>query len=78
MEFMSQGVPVVVSRNKVDTFYFEEGVVHFFRSGDSGAMADAMLDVINDTRPCVNLLSRGDMSMLNVTVGAEKRKNTWI
>ena len=48
MEFMSQGVPVVVSRTKIDTFYFEEGVVHFFPSGDSEAMAKAMLDVIND------------------------------
>ena len=48
MEFMSQGVPVVVSRTKVDAFYFQEGVVHFFESGNSHAMADAMLDVVNN------------------------------
>jgi glycosyltransferase involved in cell wall biosynthesis len=59
MEFMSQGVPVVVSRTKVDTFYFEEGVVHFFRSGDSGAMAEAMLDVINDKDLRQSLIARG-------------------
>jgi glycosyltransferase involved in cell wall biosynthesis len=46
MEFMSQGVPVVVSRTKIDSYYFEEGVVHFFKSGDSESMASAMLDVI--------------------------------
>ncbi|MBV9572932.1 MAG: glycosyltransferase [Acidobacteriales bacterium] len=46
MEFMSQGVPVVVSKTKIDSFYFQEGTVHFFPSGDSGAMAKAMLDVI--------------------------------
>src|SRR5208282_1608550 len=44
MEFMSQGVPVVASRTKVDSFYFEEGIVHFFQSGDSEAMAEAMLE----------------------------------
>jgi len=59
MEFMSQGVPVVVSRTKIDTFYFEEGVVHFFRSGDSQAMAEAMLDVINDKDLRQSLIARG-------------------
>jgi len=48
MEFMSQGVPVVVSRTKIDSFYFDEGTVHFFPSGNSQAMADAMLDVIEN------------------------------
>ena len=59
MEFMSQGVPVVVSRTKVDTFYFEEGVVHFYRSGDSQALADAVLDVISDKKLRGSLVTRG-------------------
>ena len=59
MEFMSQGVPVVVSRTKVDTFYFEEGIVHFFHSGDSQAMATAMLDVINNSSLRESLIKRG-------------------
>jgi glycosyltransferase involved in cell wall biosynthesis len=59
MEFMSQGVPVVVSRTKIDTFYFEEGVVHFFPSGDSQAMAEAMLDVINNNNLRDSLIARG-------------------
>jgi glycosyltransferase involved in cell wall biosynthesis len=59
MEFMSQGVPVVVSRTKIDAFYFEEGVVHFFASGDSEAMAKAMLDVINDRDLRDSLAQRG-------------------
>jgi glycosyltransferase involved in cell wall biosynthesis len=46
MEFMSQGVPVVVSRTKIDKFYFDDTVVRFFDSGDDKDMADAMLDVI--------------------------------
>ena len=59
MEFMSQGVPVVVSRTKIDNFYFEEGVVHFFRSGDSEEMAKAMLDVIKDPDLRESLVKRG-------------------
>jgi glycosyltransferase involved in cell wall biosynthesis len=59
MEFMSQGVPVVVSRTKIDAFYFEEGVVHFFRSGDDESMAQAMFDVINDKELRHSLVMRG-------------------
>jgi glycosyltransferase involved in cell wall biosynthesis len=59
MEFMSQGVPVVVSRTKIDTYYFEEGVVHFFESGNSQAMAEAMLDVIYNKDLRDSLIARG-------------------
>jgi glycosyltransferase involved in cell wall biosynthesis len=59
MEFMSQGVPVVVSQTKIDTFYFEEGIVHFFPSGDSEAMASAMLDVYRDKTLRDSLVQRG-------------------
>jgi glycosyltransferase involved in cell wall biosynthesis len=59
MEFMSQGVPVVVSRTKIDSFYFEEGIVHFFPSGNSQAMAQAMLDVINNPDLRASLIARG-------------------
>jgi glycosyltransferase involved in cell wall biosynthesis len=48
MEFMSQGIPAVVSRTKIDNFYFDESVVHFFKSGDVPSLAQAMLDVIED------------------------------
>lgn len=49
MEFMSLGVPVVVANTKVDLYYFNESVVRFFESGNSEALADAMLEVL--TRP---------------------------
>ena len=58
-EFMSQGVPVVASRTKIDAFYFEEGIVHFFQSGDSEAMAAAMLDVIKKKDLRESLARRG-------------------
>ena len=74
MEFMSQGVPVVVSRTKVDTFYFEEGVVHFFHSGDSQAMAEAMLDVINNQDLRESLIARGYEYVERNGWGRKKKK----
>jgi glycosyltransferase involved in cell wall biosynthesis len=59
MEFMSQGVPVVVSRTKIDTFYFEESMVHFFPSGNDHAMAEAMLQVIESKPLRDGLISKG-------------------
>jgi len=59
MEFMSQGVPVVASRTKIDAFYFKEGIVHFFQSGDSGSMAEAILDVVNSSELRQSLAKSG-------------------
>jgi hypothetical protein len=59
MEFMSQGVPVVVSRTKIDSFYFQEGDVHFFPSGDRQALANAILDVVNNAELRESLVRRG-------------------
>jgi glycosyltransferase involved in cell wall biosynthesis len=46
MEFMSLGVPVVISRTKIDSFYFNETVARFFESGNEEALAQAMLEMI--------------------------------
>jgi glycosyltransferase involved in cell wall biosynthesis len=59
MEFMSQGVPVVASRTKIDSFYFDEGTVHFFASGNSQAMAGAILDVIENKELRQTLVANG-------------------
>lgn len=59
MEFMSQGIPAVVSRTKIDTHYFEEGTVHFFTSGDSRALADAIMDVARDEELRRGMIQRG-------------------
>ncbi|MES2693316.1 MAG: glycosyltransferase, partial [Verrucomicrobiota bacterium] len=48
MEFMSLGVPVVVSQTRIDRFYFDDSVVRFFESGNVDALAAAMLEVLSD------------------------------
>ena len=59
MEFMSQGIPVVASRTKIDSFYYDENTVHFFTSGDSEALANAILDVIRDQKLRETLIANG-------------------
>jgi glycosyltransferase involved in cell wall biosynthesis len=48
MEFMSLGVPVVVSSTKIDRYYFDDSVVRFFESGNVDALASAMLEVLHN------------------------------
>jgi glycosyltransferase involved in cell wall biosynthesis len=48
MEFMSLGVPVVVSKTQIDQFYFDDSVVRFFESGNVDALAGAMLEVLQN------------------------------
>jgi len=59
MEFMSQGVPVIVSRTTIDTFYFDERVVRFFKSGDVQDLARAITEIAGDELLCKSLVSAG-------------------
>jgi glycosyltransferase involved in cell wall biosynthesis len=48
MEFMSLGIPVIVSNTKIDRYYFNDSVVRFFTSGNDEALAEAMLEMIGN------------------------------
>jgi len=50
MEFMSLGVPVVVSSTRIDRLYFNDSVVKFFESGSPDALADAIYQVLSDSK----------------------------
>jgi glycosyltransferase involved in cell wall biosynthesis len=47
MEYMAEGVPAVVSKTKVDQYYFNDSIVCFFESGNEDDLAAAMLALIN-------------------------------
>jgi len=47
-EFMSLGVPVLVSRTKVDTYYHDESTVTFFESENEADLAACILKMRND------------------------------
>jgi glycosyltransferase involved in cell wall biosynthesis/peptidoglycan/xylan/chitin deacetylase (PgdA/CDA1 family) len=48
LEFMSQGLPVVLSRTKIDDYYFDEPTVRFFAPGDDSRLAEALVEVGRD------------------------------
>ena len=45
---MASGVPVIVSKTKIDSFYFNDSVVRFFESGNDKDLAEAMLDLMRN------------------------------
>lgn len=49
-EFMHLGVPLVVSRTKIDNYYFDDSLVKFFQPEDVDDLAESMMQLINDTR----------------------------
>jgi len=44
-EFMAVGVPLIVSRTKIDTFYFNDSMVKFFESENVSALAKAIIEL---------------------------------
>jgi glycosyltransferase involved in cell wall biosynthesis len=58
MEFMSVGVPVVVSNTKIDRYYFDDSVVRFFESGNPDAFAHAMLEVLRNDESRRQMVAR--------------------
>lgn len=59
MEFMSQGLPVVVSRTKIDSFYFNEDLVCFFESGNAADLAAKIIAMAGDTARRERLAANG-------------------
>ncbi len=59
LEYMSQGVPVVVSRTKIDTHYFEDSAVQFFDSGNANDLAEAILLVAQNEDVRRRLIQKG-------------------
>lgn len=48
MEFMALGVPVIISRTAIDTFYFNEEVATFFSPGDMKDLSKVMEKLMSD------------------------------
>jgi len=48
LEFMSLGVPIIVSRTKIDEYYFDESIVKFFEPGNEQDLAEAIVILLKD------------------------------
>ena len=59
LEFMAVGVPVIVSDTKIDTHYFDDSQVKFFRSGNVDDLAAHMLDLVTNRAAREDLIQNG-------------------
>jgi glycosyltransferase involved in cell wall biosynthesis len=48
LEFMSCGVPIIMSKTRIDYYYFNDTLVKFFEPGNVEALADAILLMVKD------------------------------
>lgn len=59
LEFMMLGVPIIVSRTRIDDYYFDESTVRFFASGNVEDLAQAMLELVKNQQLRLDLAQRG-------------------
>ena len=57
LEFMALNVPLVVSRTKIETYYFDDSMVKFFESENERDLADSILLLKNDKQLSERLVS---------------------
>lgn len=60
LEFMSLGIPIIVSATKIDTYYFNDSVVRFFEAEDIDDLARAMLEMVTDSALRESILRNAD------------------
>jgi glycosyltransferase involved in cell wall biosynthesis len=76
MEFMSLGVPVVVSRTRIDQYYFNDSIVRFFESGNVETLAQALLEMIGDAPARRQLADRA--AAYAAANGWDRRKDDYL
>lgn len=69
LEFMACGVPVILSKTKIDAHYFSDDLVRFVRPGEPADLASAMLDLFHR--------SLEDRSTLATAAMQFARANSW-
>lgn len=74
MEFMSQGIPVVASRTKIDSYYFNDSQLAFFESGNPRDMADKIVLVLEDRRLAERLVGNGNAYVAGNNWDAKKQE----
>jgi glycosyltransferase involved in cell wall biosynthesis len=57
MEFMALGVPLVVSKTRIDSFYFDDSLVRFCESENVEDFASGMVDLLTNDALCRQLIS---------------------
>ncbi len=59
MEFMAVGVPAVVSKTRIDQYYFNECLVQYFEPESAEDLAAKILELAHDSAKCSALRAQG-------------------
>ena len=59
LEFLTVGVPLIVSETAIDKYYFNDSVVRFFPSGDEARLAENMLELLKDPALRMQMVENG-------------------
>jgi len=76
MEFMSQGVPVIISRTKIDSYYFDDSVVCFFEPENVEELAESILRMARD-KEYREMLSRNALAYVD-RHGWDRKKSEYL
>ena len=74
LEFMSLGVPVLVSSTRIDRFYFNDEVVHFFKAQDEDDLAEKLLFLLKNESFRETLTASAMVMARNFSWGLKKEK----
>jgi glycosyltransferase involved in cell wall biosynthesis len=77
LEYMSQGLPVVAPRTKIDDYYFNDSVVCFFEPGNPDSMAAAMIKVLSN-RELREQLIRNALDFVEKAEDWEQKKHEYL
>ena len=56
LEFMALGIPIILSKTRIDQYYFNESMVKFFEPSDDKDLSEAMLSLIQNEDLRKNLI----------------------
>jgi glycosyltransferase involved in cell wall biosynthesis len=76
LEFMSIGIPVIVSGTTIDRYYFNESIVKYFRPGDEKDLAQSMLLMFRDSKERKRLAENA--SKFVVEFSWDKKKHEYL
>jgi glycosyltransferase involved in cell wall biosynthesis len=73
LEFMSSGVPVIVSRTRIDSFYFNENVVKFFEPEDEKDLSESIIQLVKNADLRNRLINNALTFSANFSWGVKKK-----
>ncbi len=72
LQFMALGVPLLVSGTKIDRYYFNDSIVHFFKSGVIKSLVNCLLELIRNDELRIKIAENANEYIKNNTWDVKK------